>query len=638
MIHVKQGPWKPDPSDLIGVGGEAEVYSYGRGQVLKLFKTPDHPDFALTPEEGEAARRRLEEHQRKLLAIPDTLPPRLVAPRLLAESEEGRGLVGYAMDRIDPAIPLLRFAQPSFRKGGPGNNLARDLLLDIRETLQALHQMEILVGDLNDANLLVQGSQTFLIDVDSYQFPGYPCRVFTERFLDPRLAPADRSSLTLARPYDVAADWYSFALLVFQTLLWTSPWGGIHRPPPGSPKVPPGRRALQGLSLYNPSVRRPRASRTPDTLPEELNQYFLEVLERDRRDPLPVELLRDLEFRECRRCRQEYASPTCPDCKPSTHGIQRFRWTVRGNLEIESVFETPGRLLDARMVGGSPVYLSHAGGVYYRNRTPLLEGPLDPDLLLQALPKGTLLGRGSQLHYLPLEAATPGTWLTARTPNGPSWVTTQECGYFLSEDQILRLTPTPGSGPTGPLVERPVGQVLTGTARVWGGADYLLGTYRAGSLNRTFLLEDKQGLLRDDLESPPLPGTLLDVRAYLGRHSIWILHELQIGGKRLPHVRVYSRTGDLLGDKTLTPEDHWGLPGPSRLVAGSSLLAGTDSGLVRIEWEHGNPRLARRFPDTAPYLNAHSPLRATSEGLLVLGERRALRLQLTPDGPRGARP
>ena len=45
-----------------------------------------------------------------------------------------------------------------------------------------------MVGDFNDLNILVTGTDAWLIDADSFQFGTYLSPVFTERFLDPSAA------------------------------------------------------------------------------------------------------------------------------------------------------------------------------------------------------------------------------------------------------------------------------------------------------------------------------------------------------------------------------------------------------------------------------------------------------------------
>ncbi len=107
-----------DPSASIGKGGEADVFDLGDGTVLKLFKAPDHPDYAGLPADQDAARARLEAHQTKLRAFPKRLPERVVAPIDLAFDRRGARVLGFTMLHVSAAEVLLRYADPGARSGG----------------------------------------------------------------------------------------------------------------------------------------------------------------------------------------------------------------------------------------------------------------------------------------------------------------------------------------------------------------------------------------------------------------------------------------------------------------------------------------------------------------------------------------
>ena len=46
FVHVSGHRVSVDPKASIGKGGEADVFDLGGGTVLKLWKAPDHPDYA----------------------------------------------------------------------------------------------------------------------------------------------------------------------------------------------------------------------------------------------------------------------------------------------------------------------------------------------------------------------------------------------------------------------------------------------------------------------------------------------------------------------------------------------------------------------------------------------------------------
>ncbi|HUH12927.1 MAG TPA: hypothetical protein VMK65_07440, partial [Longimicrobiales bacterium] len=286
---------------VVGEGGEAMIYALGGGRVAKLFKAPDHPDYAADPAARDAVARRLDEHQTKLGAFPPAPTPRLVAPATLLHDENGR-VVGYTMAFIDGAELLVRYGERSFRESAAPDDVVTALFRELHGTLAAVHGAGIVVGDLNDLNVLVRGTEAWLIDADSMQFHGYPCRVYTERFLDPRLADPRGARPILARPYDQAADWYAFACLLMQSLLYVGPYGGVYRPRAAADRVAHDARPLHRLSVFHPDVRYPKPARPWGVLPEPLVEHLRGVFAHGVREPFPRPLLDALTWTRCTGC------------------------------------------------------------------------------------------------------------------------------------------------------------------------------------------------------------------------------------------------------------------------------------------------------------------------------------------------
>ena len=86
-----------EPAAAIGKGGEADVYDLGDGRALKVFKTPDHPDYEGFPEQQRAAEARIALHQRKLPDYPKGLPRDVMVPQELATDARGARIVGFTM-------------------------------------------------------------------------------------------------------------------------------------------------------------------------------------------------------------------------------------------------------------------------------------------------------------------------------------------------------------------------------------------------------------------------------------------------------------------------------------------------------------------------------------------------------------
>lgn len=319
------------PAALLGQGGEAEVYDLGDGRVIKWWKPADHPDFDGLPAAQDAARRRLAEQPGKLRALPGRLPPAVVAPCGFAlAGKRSSQVVGYLMPKV-AGVPLHSFGEPKWRRDHPiaGADVVA-ALLSLHDAVRALHQAGIVIGDCNDLNVLVDGRRVHLIDVDSYQFGSYPCPMFSERFVDPRLCTAQQ--LVPVAPHDEASDWFAFAVMVFRSLLGVGPWGGVHQPADPAKRCSPLSRALRRISVYATDVVYPRAARSLAILPDELTAVFKAIFEADLRAPFPRALLERLHLRACTTCGEEHGRVRCPACQTAStlppvlvHG--RLRWT-----------------------------------------------------------------------------------------------------------------------------------------------------------------------------------------------------------------------------------------------------------------------------------------------------------------------
>ncbi|MGB1014863.1 MAG: hypothetical protein ACPG4T_12065, partial [Nannocystaceae bacterium] len=263
-----------DPAKMLGQGGEAEVYGISKGRALKLFKGPEHPEYAGCTEAQVAAKHRLDLIQRKLPVFPRGLPDVVIKPQELATDRQGTTILGFTMARIDHAQPLHSYTTKAIRKQGVGDHQVTQLLLRLHAAIVEVHASGAVVGDLNDLNVLVRQQAIALIDADSFQFSGYPCPVVTQRFLDPCRCQLQEGEWVPTSPASVSSDWYAFAVMVMQCLLWVGPYGGIYRPKDPSRRVPASLRPSRRLTVFSPEVRYPRPARHWDVLPTQLQDTF----------------------------------------------------------------------------------------------------------------------------------------------------------------------------------------------------------------------------------------------------------------------------------------------------------------------------------------------------------------------------
>lgn len=91
-----------------------------------------------------------------------------------------------------------------------------ELAVKILEAIEYLHKLNVLLGDINPTNILVEDESTvYFVDCDSYQVEGFPCPVGMVPFLAPELLYGTDLRSTL-RTY--ANEEFAVATLVFMLL------------------------------------------------------------------------------------------------------------------------------------------------------------------------------------------------------------------------------------------------------------------------------------------------------------------------------------------------------------------------------------------------------------------------------------
>jgi len=265
-VTVKgQGPVTLTQSHFVATGGQASVYI----KDATAYKIYTDPKDAIPEAKFKA-----------LAAIQD---PAVVRPQSLLL--DGHGVaIGYTMDAVTGGYALCQLFTRTFRdKHRVTQDTVVGLTTRLREHVDSVHRANALIVDLNELNVLVSGGldDTFLIDVDSYQVPGYPATV---------IMPSVRDHSVSAKDFSEKSDWFSYAVLVFQLFVGAHPYKGTHPPSSQLPKDKVlEHRMRERISAFRADVRLPKCCYSIDSIPQQLRDWLRAVLEDGKREhpPLP---------------------------------------------------------------------------------------------------------------------------------------------------------------------------------------------------------------------------------------------------------------------------------------------------------------------------------------------------------------
>jgi hypothetical protein len=611
-------------TSLIAQGGEAEIYSLGGGKVVKVYKQPGHPTLE-TPEARAGAAHRLAHYEPKLRQFPKDLPPSVIAPQDLAYTGPGsRNLAGYTMQHLPNTVVLLWYADPEWRgQGGVDGNQTVAVFRSLHQMVQSIHAAGVVIGDFNDLNVLVDTKgKPFVIDADSMQYGRWPCISFTTRFLDPLHSEPGKLTLDARNPYDPSADWYAFTTMLFQSLTFVSPYGGVHRPPKGSRVLSALEPRVVGrVSVFHPDVRYPKTMPPLGVLPDEVLDHFKRVYQDDLRGVFPLQLLQSMRWTTCTGCGAMHARAKCPSC--ALPGAVRQTVVVRGKVTATRVFQTSGRILSATYQAGKLLYLYHESGQFRReDGTAILEGPLDPELRFRISRAQTLMGKRGRIQVFKPGAATEQLstdavgQLTVFDANSRS-------PYWIQQEQLVR---------QGDYGSEYIGDILSGRTLFWVGEQFGFGFYQAGQIVRAFVFDAERRGLNDSVPIPRFAGQLVDATCALSDRLAWFLAQVQEGGQLVNRCYVVDAGGQLLaqgqavqGDGTWLGE---GIRG--HFATGNALFAAIDDGIASISVSGGGLVVHQTFPDTEPFVATTTQLLPGPGGIYAVSPREITLLEIRP--------
>ena len=186
--------------------------------------------------------------------------------------------IGFTMAHISNTVPLPRIFTTSYRtRYNITPEMSIQLVGKIAETIQYIHDRQILIVDGNEFNYLIDGDDLitpYFIDVDSYQTKSFPAKVIMPSIRDWQ-----------AKAFSELTDWYSFAIIATQIFIGIHPFKGTH---PSYDKTDLKGRMLNNISVLNKDVSIPPATRDFGLIPSEYMTWFMDVFEKGKRTLPPI--------------------------------------------------------------------------------------------------------------------------------------------------------------------------------------------------------------------------------------------------------------------------------------------------------------------------------------------------------------
>ena len=195
-------------------GGEARIFRY-KGKLLKIFK-------------NTIDKSRKEKKVETFIQYQSKLGSQTYGPfgRLMIENV----FHGYIMNEVKgDGDNLHQLVIKTFlRKNNYTNKDVLEIITFIAVYLQKYHQLGIIIGDISDYNIMLEGKKPAFIDVDSWGIKGkFSPDAYTEMYTDPKSYQKNGNV-----HFSVNSDMYSFAVLAFYMLARVHPFEGIYQEDP----------------------------------------------------------------------------------------------------------------------------------------------------------------------------------------------------------------------------------------------------------------------------------------------------------------------------------------------------------------------------------------------------------------------
>ncbi len=595
-----------DDSALVGIGGEGRVFR-AAGCAFKIY----HPiDAALSQAVRDAQVRARALTFDKIRAFPK-LPSEVIAPVEIVTSSRGEPL-GFTMPLVVDGVEAARLAQRRYRDGVVSQSAVVASFARLAEIIARVHAANVVVGDLNDGNVLFVAGDPRIIDADSMQVGPYPCVVGHERYLDPMLYGVD---LAKAPAFTRGSDWYAFAVMLFSSLLFVHPYAGSH----ASYKTVL-RRAEARHSALRADVIYPKAAVRPETLTDAMLAWFSSVFDFGGRDAPPAAIFA-ARFTTC-ACGTEHARACCPTC---TTKVSMPVTIHAGGLQVTRIATATGTIL-AAVVHANLKYLveTHAhgaeGALVRESGIPLECPARTPEMRAFIAGDTTWLAFGTRVLRFD-RGALVATTSTSTWRDEPAFACNAHDAFRTDGDWLV-------SAVTG----RRIGLVLGGQTFFRVGDAVGFGFYRTGEITRYFTFATARGGFFD-VALAPLRGRVVAAEVtFDAGHALFTI-TTEERGRLVAAMHLVAADGTVVASMVGAPEDDVALASvDGKCLAFGVVLVAHEGGLVALKADAGSRTFAplRAFPEARGHVSDESTLLAGPGGsLYVVRPREILQLSIS---------
>jgi len=248
-------------SSYLAQGGEGSVYSVNQ-TAYKIYHDP---------------KKCLAEAKIQELKVLDM--PNVLGPREVIYDPKNKSPIGYTMPFIRDTEYMCRLFASNFKNA---NNITQEMIVGIvgnmQSTLKEIHGKNILVGDYNEMNFLVDKKFTtaYHIDVDSYKTKNFHCTAIMDTVRD-RTLPFGT--------FKESSDWFSWAIVTFQLYTGIHPFKGKH---PLYKSNDLDARMKDNISVFNTDVKTPKCIQDFSIIPKAHLEWYKRVFVNGERTLPPM--------------------------------------------------------------------------------------------------------------------------------------------------------------------------------------------------------------------------------------------------------------------------------------------------------------------------------------------------------------